>query len=56
MLVLTCKEDTVITIGEKIKIRVYKVKGAVRIAIEAPRELSIVRTEGDMIPLPKGQT
>lgn len=43
-LVLTVKEDTIVTIGEEIKLRVFKERGNLRIAINAPRNLSIQRT------------
>ncbi len=43
MLVLTVKEETLITIGNDIKLRVYKEGSTVRVAINAPRELVIQR-------------
>ena len=46
MLVLTRKLNQEILIGENIKITVLKVKGnTVRLGIEAPREVRIVRSE-----------
>ncbi len=46
MLVLSRKLDEVICIGDDIEIRVIRIgNGAVRLGIEAPREVSIVRAE-----------
>lgn len=46
MLVLSRKQDQKIQIGEDISITVIEVKGKyVRLGIEAPREVRIIRTE-----------
>lgn len=46
MLVLTRKRDEVITIGENIVIKVISTgRGTVKIGIEAPREIRILRAE-----------
>ncbi len=46
MLVLSRKTDESIQIGENVSIRILKVKGnQVRIGIEAPREVRVVRSE-----------
>jgi carbon storage regulator CsrA len=46
MLVLTRKENEQILIGDDIKITVVKVRGkGVRVGIEAPREVRVVRAE-----------
>lgn len=46
MLVLTRKPDQQIQIGENIRITIVRVKGqSVRIGIEAPREIHVMRTE-----------
>lgn len=46
MLVLTRKQNQEILIGENVKITVLKMKGnTVRLGIEAPREISVVRGE-----------
>ncbi len=48
MLVLTRKLDEAIQIGDDIKITILRVKGnTVRIGIEAPREVRVVRDELD---------
>ncbi len=50
MLVLTRKIDEAIRIGDDIKITVLRVKGnTVRIGIEAPREVRVVRGELDAL-------
>jgi carbon storage regulator len=46
MLVLTRRRDESIVIDGRITVRVLKVSGCqVRLGIEAPREVSVVRTE-----------
>ena len=46
MLVLTRKPDQQIQIGENIRITIVRVKGqSVRIGIEAPQEVRVMRTE-----------
>lgn len=46
MLVLTRKEDEAILIGEDIKLKVVSISGdKVRIGIEAPREVRVLREE-----------
>ncbi len=42
-LVLTVKEETIITIGDDIKLRVYKEGTNIRVAINAPRDMAIQR-------------
>ncbi len=51
MLVLTRKADEQILIGENVKITIVKVRGnSVRLGIEAPREIRVVRGELDPLP------
>lgn len=46
MLVLSRKLDEAITIGSDIKVRIISVRGGtVRLGIEAPQEVSILRSE-----------
>lgn len=46
MLVLSRKEDQSIVIGENITIKIVSLeKGAVKIGIDAPKEMSIIRSE-----------
>ena len=46
MLVVTRKQGESILIGDDIEISVYKIEdGSVKIAIQAPREMSILRKE-----------
>lgn len=46
MLVLTRKTDQVITLGDDIKIRILRTaSGSVKIGIEAPRDLRVMREE-----------
>ncbi len=53
MLVLTRKTDEEILIGDNIKITLVRVRGnSVRIGIEAPREIRIVRGELDVLDTP----
>ena len=53
MLVLTRKTDEEILIGDNIKITLVRVRGnSVRIGIEAPREVRIVRGELDVLDAP----
>ncbi len=53
MLVLTRKTDEEILIGDNIKITLVRVRGnSVRIGIEAPREVRIVRGELDVLDTP----
>jgi carbon storage regulator CsrA len=53
MLVLTRKSDQKIQIGENITVTVIEVKGRyVRLGIEAPRAVRIVRSEIAVPPLP----
>ncbi len=44
MLVLVAKEDMVICIGNDIKIRAYKDRGNIKVAINAPRDIPIIRS------------
>ena len=53
MLVLTRKVNEKILIGDKISVTVIHIKpGAIRLGIEAPREMSIVREELSKYPEP----
>lgn len=46
MLVITRKKDESVIIGENIEIRILDIqKGKVKIAIDAPREISVIRKE-----------
>lgn len=46
MLVVTRKKDESIRIGDNIEIKVIKIDdGSVKIAIEAPRDITILRSE-----------
>jgi carbon storage regulator CsrA len=51
MLVLSRKQDQEIIIGDNIKIKVLRVKGnTIRLGIEAPREVKVVRGELPAVP------
>ena len=51
MLVLTQKEGEILQIGDDIKIYIKRVKGNwVRLAIDAPREISLLRIPVDKNP------
>ena len=53
MLVLSRKIDETITIGENIQITITAIRGRqVRIAIDAPEELTILR--GELLQYPRG--
>lgn len=46
MLVITRKKDDAVLIGENIEIKILGIqKGKVKIAIDAPREISVIRKE-----------
>lgn len=54
MLVLTRKQDGVIRIGENIVIRVIRTgKSSVKIGVDAPTSIKVVR--GELAPLPTPQ-
>jgi len=54
MLVLSRKQDQEIVIGDNIRITVLKTRGnVVRLGIEAPRDIKVVRGELESIPDPK---
>ena len=56
MLVLSRKQDQEIIIGDNIKIKVLRVKGnTIRLGIEAPREVKVVRGELPPQPSPAPQ-
>jgi len=51
MLVLTRKRDDIIRIGDDVVIRVIRTgKGSVKLGVEAPPEVRVVR--GELAPLP----
>ena len=51
MLVLTRKRDQVLLLGDSIRITVIRVEdGRVRLGIEAPRDVPVVREEVKNIP------
>jgi len=54
MLVLSRKQDQEIVIGDNIRITVLKTRGnVVRLGIEAPRDIKVVRGELESTPEPK---
>jgi carbon storage regulator len=53
MLILSRKTNEQIRIGDQITVTIVRVRGqAVRVGIEAPREMRVLRTELDLRPIP----